>query len=458
MKKVLVIGLDCADPGLVFKQYIDDLPNLKALMSNGVWGRLESCLPPITVPAWSSMLTSKDPGELGFYGFRNRKDHSYDGLFFANSSSVKEKTVWDILTQNHKKSILLGIPQTYPPKPVNGYMVTCFLTPSTKSEYTYPPELKAEVEQVADGYMLDVDDFRTENKKKLLADIYRMTEKRFRVARHLMTTKVWDFCMLVEMGVDRLQHGFWKYSDPTHIKFDPHTEFVNVTRDYYKYIDQEIGRLLTLIDRENTAVIVVSDHGAQKMDGGICINEWLMRQGYLTLKEKPPGVIPANKMKIDWEKTYAWGEGGYYSRIFLNVKGREPQGAVAPEDYENVRNKLIAELEALGDDKGHPIGTRVYKPEEIYRTCNGVPPDLIALFGNLYWRSVGSVGLNTIHTFDNDTGPDDANHAQHGIFVMNTNDMGQKGCRENLQIMDVAPTILHLLGITPPDDMHGKII
>ena len=146
--KVLVLGLDCATPQLVFDRWRKDLPTLSGLMDQGIYGKLESSNPPITVPAWSCMMASKDPGQLGFYGFRNRKDHSYEGLFFANSSSVKEDRVWDILGRAGKKVILVGIPQTYPPRPVNGDLITCFLTPDTRSQYTYPPALKAEVERI----------------------------------------------------------------------------------------------------------------------------------------------------------------------------------------------------------------------------------------------------------------------------------------------------------------------
>src|SRR5947208_16823717 len=143
-RKVMVIGLDCAPPEHVFDEYVDEIPNLTKLRENGVWGPLESITPPITVPAWMCMMTSKDSGTLGIYGFRNRKDHTYDGLAFATSRMVREETVWDVLARHGKQSILLGIPLTYPPRPVNGLMVCDFLAPDTESDYTYPPELKDE--------------------------------------------------------------------------------------------------------------------------------------------------------------------------------------------------------------------------------------------------------------------------------------------------------------------------
>lgn len=457
-KKVLIIGLDCAEPDLVFNKWLSDLPNIRSLMENGVYGRLESVIPPITVPAWASMTTGKDPGELGFYGFRNRKDYSYDGLTFANSTSIKEDTVWDVLSKAGKKAILVGVPQTYPPKPINGNMVTCFLTPSTQSQYTYPPELKKEIEEHIGGYIIDVHDFRTEDKGKILQNIYDMTENHFKIIRHLITKKEWDFFMFVEMGIDRIQHGFWSCFDENHIKFKSDSPFADAIKKYYMYVDREIGKTLELID-ENTTVMVVSDHGAKKMDGGICVNEWLIKEGYLRLSEYPGEVTPFSKLKVDWGRTKVWSEGGYYARIFMNVKGREPLGIIEPSMYENVRDELVLKLSAITDESGKNIGTRVFKPQEIYAKCNGIPPDLIVHFGNLDWRSVGSVGSGKIHVYENDTGPDDANHAQHGIFIMNGPDIGKNGVRlEDLHIMDIAPTILDVLGEDMPLDMKGKVI
>ena len=457
-KKVLIIGLDCATPQLVFDQWREELPNLKRLMEGGVYGELESSVPPITVPAWASMMTSKNPGRLGFYGFRNRADYSYDRMRIATSREVTEDTVWDILSRANKNVILVGVPQTYPPKPINGYMITSFLTPSTKSQYTYPDGFKEEVESLVEEYMLDVENFRTEDKDWLLRQIHLMTEKRFKVVKHLLREKEWDFFMLVEIGLDRIHHGFWKYFDPQHPKHQPGSPYANATRDYYKYLDEEIGEILESLD-DNTVVMVVSDHGAKKMDGGICVNEWLMKEGYLKLKEKPEGIVPLEKVEVNWKKTRAWGAGGYYGRIFLNVKGREPEGIIKPKHYERVRDELVAKLTALTDEKGNPIGTRVIKPQDVYPECRNIPPDLIVYFGDLDWRSVGSVGLDRIHTFENDTGPDDANHAVNGIFIM-YDPRGEHGGRklEGLQLMDVAPTVLDLIGLPVPGDMEGKVI
>jgi predicted AlkP superfamily phosphohydrolase/phosphomutase len=144
------------------------------------------------------------------------------------------------------------------------------------------------------------------------------------------------------------------------------------------------------------------------------------------------------------------------------VRGREPEGVVAPEDYERVREEIKAKLEALPDEQGRPLNNRVFKPEDIYRECRNIPPDLIIYFDDLAWRSVGSIGSGAVHTFENDTGPDDANHAQHGIFIMwdPRRRNGNNGSHrlENLHLLEVAPTILDVYGLPPAQGMRGKVI
>src|SRR5258706_3742011 len=377
--KVCVIGLDCAPPELVFDKWRDDLPNLRRLMDSGIYGPLESTIPPITVPAWMSMMTGKDPGTLGIYGFRNRKDHSYDGLAFANSKMVHEETVWDILAKHGKQSILLGVPLTYPPRPVNGVMVCDFLAPDTSVEYTYPPELKDEIAETVGEYIIDVRDFRTNDKDRLLRELYTMAERRFQLARHLVTTKPWDFFIMVEMGTDRIHHGFWRYFDIEHPLYEPGNVYENAVHDYYVAIDRHVGELIETLP-EDTLIIAVSDHGAKRMDGGICLNEWLIHEGYLALKEQPNGVTEFSPELVNWSKTRAWGDGGYYGRLFLNVKDREPQGTVAPENYDSLRAEIIQKLEALGDENGQSIGTRCFTPEALYQNSRGVAPDVLVYF------------------------------------------------------------------------------
>ena len=454
-RRLLVIGLDSAPPELVFDRWRGDLPNLDRLMRTGTWAPLRSTVPPITVPAWTAMMTGLDPGTLGFYGFRNRSGYTYAALSIANSEAVRHPRVWEILSRHRKRVVVLNVPQTYPPRPVNGCLVAGFLTPDTSCEYTYPADLKHELDAATDGYEIDVSGFRTENKAQLLEDIHRVTDKRFAVARRLMVSRSWDFFIMVEMGTDRIQHGFWKYFDDKHRKHDPTSPFREAIRKYYIRLDHEIGRLLALAG-PRTSVFVVSDHGAQRMEGGLCINEWLITKGYLTIKARPETPRRLTADDIDWSRTVAWGEGGYYSRVFLNVAGREPRGALPQGDYEAMRTKLAQEIAEIGDEQGKPIGSVVFKPEDVYSQCNNIPPDLIVYPGNLAWRSVGSIGIGSHVTYENDSGPDDANHGQYGIFIASGRDVPRAGAMDALDIRDVAPTVLKILGVPGADDMQGK--
>jgi predicted AlkP superfamily phosphohydrolase/phosphomutase len=227
-----------------------------------------------------------------------------------------------------------------------------------------------------------------------------------------------------------------------------------VIRDYSVHVDGLVGGLLEHADDE-TLVLVVSDHGAKRLDGGIRVNEWLRREGLLALSGEPNGVASPREVGIDWPKTVAWGEGGYYARVFLNVEGREPEGVVPAMDYEAVRDDLARRLAAIPDDAGRPLATHVYKPEEVYPEVAGVAPDLIVIFGDLLWRSVGTIGgPEGVHTLENDTGPDDANHAQDGLLIAAGPGIGARG-RLDAHLLDVAPTVLELLGLPVPGDMRG---
>jgi predicted AlkP superfamily phosphohydrolase/phosphomutase len=452
--KILVMGLDCAAPELLLGE--EGLGNVRRLMDAGCYGRLESIIPPITVPAWMCMATSQDPGSLGVYGFRNRVDHSYDGLGIVNSRSIDAPAIWDQVAREGKRSIIVGVPPCYPPRKVNGISVGCFLTPDTsRNVFTHPAEFGGEIERLVGSYPVDVKNFRTHDKPWLKEEIYAMSRKHFEVVRHLLQNAEWDYFQFVEIGLDRLQHGFWKHHDPEHVLHEPDSPFKDVIRDYYRYLDDEIGSLLESLS-DDTLVLVVSDHGARKLDGGFCVNEWLIREGLLVLNRYPEQVTPFSKLDVNWERTKVWSEGGYYARVFFNVRGREPRGVIEPDDYERFRDEIKARFEATVDPVGNPLGTLVFRPEEVYRHVRNVAPDLIVHFGGLSWRSIGGVGYPTIHVRENDTGPDDCNHAQHGSFILAGSNNPVQGSVEGAHLLDVAPTLLELAGYDVPSTMQGR--
>jgi predicted AlkP superfamily phosphohydrolase/phosphomutase len=452
--KILVIGLDGAAPEILLED--PRLTNIRCLMEAGSFGRLESIVPPITVPAWLCMSTSRDPGSLGVYGFRNRVDRSYDRQAMVESRTVSDLTIWDQVAREGKRSILVGVPPGYPARKVNGVAVGCFLTPDpARNVYTHPPEFRDTIARLVGDYAVDVTGFRTGDKRKMLADVDAMTRKQFTVFRHLIQNEDWDYAHFVSIGLDRLQHGFWSHHDPMHVRHPADSPFKDVIRDHYLQLDVEIGRLLDLIDNE-TIVAVLSDHGARRLDGGFCINQWLVEQGLLSLNNQPDRPTPFGKLDVDWDRTVAWSEGGYYARVYLNVQGRESRGAVAKADYEQVRDDLKARLEATLGPDGKPMGTLVFMPEDVYREVRGVAPDLIVHFGALAWRSVGGVGYPSLHVQEDETGPDDCNHSQHGAFVLAVPGLEPMGEVEGAHLLDVAPTLLELGGYDVPGSMQGK--
>ncbi|MFX0147745.1 MAG: alkaline phosphatase family protein [Candidatus Hodarchaeota archaeon] len=455
-KKLVLIGLDCASPRTLFDEFIDDCPNIKKLMQKGVYGKLRSSDPPITIPAWMVMSTGKKAGTLGIYGFRHRKKYAYNDFWIATSYSIKEPTIWEIISKSGLKSIIVGVPPTYPVKPINGYLISGFIAPDTESNYTYPTELKEEIKTEIGDYILDAN-FRVEDKSILLDEIYEMTKVQFRTIKHLMKNKEWDFFQFVIIGLDRFHHAFWKYFDKDHNKYVPGNQFEHEIRKYYTYLDMEVGEILDLLD-ENVNVIVASDHGAKAMRGLICVNMAFEELGLLKFKNKPKSGTRIDEAEIDWSKTYAWGWGGYYARIFLNMEGREPQGIIKAEDYEKMRSKVSEKIKLIKDDSGNPMNTKVYRPEDFYSKINGDPPDLMVYFDDLNWRSAGTVGYDSMYLKENDTGPDDAVHDYYGIFIIYDpkkkigKDLGTRN------ILDIAPTCLNILDVQIPKDMEGTLI
>lgn len=455
-KRALLIGLDCASPQLIFETFRDDLPTLRRLMTGGTWGTLESSTPCITVPAWSSMMTSRDAGELGIYGFRNRAGWDYDALITADSSAVPYPRLWEILGAQGKQSLIVNVPQTYPVKPLQGALVSCFLTPNTSASFSYPAILKAEILKHTPNYDFDVRDFRTSDKAGLYQRLLDLTALQYETFNRLLQSQSWDFAMHVNMGTDRLHHGFWRYHDPQHRLHEPNSPFKHAIRDYYKLVDEHIARLLQSVD-DDTLIGVVSDHGVLRMDGAIAINDWLWKNGWLSLKQAPPTgeILKFNSQNIDWSGTRAWSTGGYYGRIFLNVQGREPQGIVPPQDYERTLTELSAHLQSITGDQGQALQHQLLRPAQIYRQVRGYAPDLMVYFGDLHWRAVGGFGYAHHTTLENDTGPDDANHSPQGMFLWHHPHQRGKGKLEGARLLDISPTLLHYFGIAPSPEMQG---
>jgi predicted AlkP superfamily phosphohydrolase/phosphomutase len=452
LNRVLVIGLDSAPPSTIFDKYLDEMPNLAEIVEQSIRGPLRSCHPPITVPAWAVMATGLTPGELGMYGFRHRQKGSYQENYLVTSRNFNAKAVWDFIAGGGRKSLIVGFPPSYPPLTVEGWLISDFHTPSDAKNYTYPPWLRIEVERIAGRYIHDVE-FRVEDRKPLMRELKEMTQQHLKVVEKLAITKKWDLLWYVEIGLDRLHHAFWKFFDENHPKHVEEDEFSDFVREYYKMLDEGIERLRAAAPDAYT--LIVSDHGAKAMEGVFVINEWLADNGYLAFEEKPESQTPFNKAKVRWDKTRAWGWGGYYARLFVNVRGREPQGIVDPEDVDSLLMEISDDLRKVKTPAGKSMGVEIYKPSDLYPEVRGDPPDAILYFGNLSWRSAETVGHGNWFLEENDTGPDDAVHDWDGIYLLYDPDGRIEPREERRDIYDVAPTILRIFG-SEVEGMKGR--
>lgn len=445
--RVAVIGLDGVPSSLVFGRFMGKLPTLNLLMKHGTWGPLKSTDPPITIPAWTCMTTGKDPGELGIYGFRNRAAFDYSQLVTADACSVSAPRVWDRIEESGRSSILIGIPQTFPVREHRGITIAGFPASRSSNGFSHPPELAEQLDGMADGqYVEDILNFRNRPLSELAQELRQMVDGRFSVAGKLLLTNPWDFMMMVEIAPDRAHHMFWRFFDPEHPGFEANSEYAEVIPDFYAHLDTRISSLLSLMDDETT-VMIVSDHGAMPCHGGVCVNEWLIRHGYLCLKRKVEKVSRLEPSMIDWSRTAAWSEGGYYGRIFINVKGREPQGIVELEHYEAFRDELAKKLEEIRTTGGELIRNKVYRPGDLYLDQQNIPPDLIVYFDGLKRRALSTIGTSAILVKGDGYSLDDCNHDPLGIFICTKLSDLRSGrvvdkTVEGLSYKDITPRIL----------------
>lgn len=458
-RKTVVIGLDCAEPNLVFKRFKQELPTLNKLAAEGFSSTLKSSNPPITIPAWSVLTTGRTAGELGVYGFRNRKNYDYLQSYTADNRAINEKRIWDYLSEQNGKSIVLGVPQTFPINPLNGYLVSGILTPSPKATCTYPVTLKKRMENWVDNYQFDIKNFRNVAPEPFLKELYQMTAKRFVLARKMLKTYPWDFFMMVEIGLDRIQHLFWQYMDENALNYTANHPYKNVIKKYYQFLDTEIAETLKLIE-PNTDIWVVSDHGAKAMKSLFHINQWLVEKGWLVVKSKPDNQGSNLSMEnVDWQHTKVWADGGYYARIYFNIKGREPAGIIEADKFEAFKIELIESLKSIKGEKGEVWKNKILDPHKIYPKVKGIAPDLLCYFDDLSVRASGKIYLNgKKYSFENDTGPDGANHSEYGLIIGKGTHIKQQEMARTPTLLDVTPTILERMGITYPANFVGRAL
>ncbi|MBS3072629.1 alkaline phosphatase family protein [Candidatus Pacearchaeota archaeon] len=455
-KKVFLFGIDGAPPELIFDKWREDLPNINSLMKRGSYAKLNSTIPPITIGAWNSMISGKDLSEIGVfsYTYKNKDGKSQ----IVNSSLIKTKLLWDYLGNNGKKTIALYVPLSYPVKQINGIMVSDFLTPSIDGNCAYPAHIKDKIKAFANPEIffdvaLGIAKHKGMEVEDLIKKTYQMTDMQLRLVKDLLVNEEWDFFMTVMIGSDRLQHMLWRHFDEEHRRFIPNSPYKDALKNYYKYLDKELGEIIKLLDEETT-IIITSDHGMIKQEGKININNWLIQEGYLVLKpevNKNEKAVFSNSL-VDMEKSVAWGGGSYHARIYIN---REKVG----QNYEKIRDEIYEKLKEIPDDKGNQLNTDIYKKEDIYLNYDHPEcPDLTVFFDSLRWASNPDFGQEGLYSWETAIGADNAGHSKQGSFVAAGRNIENNGYIGEIDIRQVAPTILKLLGEEIPEEIKVEPI
>ncbi len=493
MSKVVVIGLDGAPFSLVH-QWAEEgiLPNLQQLIRKGAFGPLLSSYLPETPIAWNSIVTGKNAGKHGVYDWGERTKGSYD-IRVTVSHSCQEPTVWDLIGEEGKKVGVFNVPLTYPPKPVNGFLVSGFDTPSTKVCFTYPESLSDEIRSQIQNYvLLNQEPYTRGTEKKYVDGLLDSLEKKEAAALYLMDRYDLDFSIYVFMELDHLHHKLWRLVE------ERSPEGLELFQKVYRRMDETVGKIVHRC-KEETTVVVVSDHGGGPLEGIMFINKWLMEQGWLKLKKRPSfylksllsrtdlfvkgyrvlsklglgklgKLLPASIQfrlttsfisfdDVDWGQTKAYAF-GVYGQIFINTKGREPQGIVAPgEEYEQLLKEISERLRNLVHPKtGERIIQEVFRKEALYSgPVLEKAPDLSFAIGDYRYDSSVQFGIGVKGVFGEPVFEDSGTHRREGILVVTGNGIKPGFKIEGTTLVDVAPMALYLLDLPIRTDMDGKV-
>lgn len=504
-QKLLVIGLDGASfnvlDSLIEKGYLKTLSNL---MANGARAPLETTFPPITAVAWSSFMTGKNPGKHGIFEFV-RLDHGTKRELAVNASYREGRAIWDLLSDAGRRVVVHNFPCTYPPHEVNGLMIADFMTPRGRRDFTYPHSLLAELEEKFGPYRLHLSQtYGGGGAQGVLDELHDELDYKAKTAEYLMTQYEWDAFFQYFWGTDRIQHELWHIIDDAHPRHDK--DEARLYRDkvyaYFNRVDDVLARLLDLAGRDAT-VWVASDHGFGPAHKYCSFNIWLLQEGFLQLKRDArtrikkmmfnAGLTPELAFKmikklplgrfrpargasnqpgtsrllstvflsfndVDWTRTVAFSKGNY-GQIYVNLKGREPNGVVEENEYDSVCEKIVERLKALKDPlTGEEWAGEVFRREEVYsgpRVADA--PDVAFLPRDMRYLPLGNADF-TSNKFIVDAFGISGCHRMHGVMIAHGDAIKPASNLSAARIVDVAPTMLYLAGRSLPDDMDGRVL
>ncbi len=437
-RKLLALGIDGTPYGLI-QRLADsgDMPSVASLRKQGTLMQMRSTMPPISSVAWTSFLTGVNPGKHAIYGFVERRPESYD-IYFPNSHHVKSPTVWEILEQHGKRSIVINVPNTYPARQMQGVLIAGFVAIDLKRS-VYPPSILPKLQEM--DYRIDVD-YRqaAEQKDAFFTDLFHTLERRREAILHFLQREEWDLFVGVFTESDRLHHYFW--DEWENVCGQYHERFIR----FYRRLDEIIGEILAAAG-EDVRMIILSDHGFCSLEAEVNVNAWLKERGYLRFRKDRPESLA----DMDYSsKAFCLDPG----RIYLNVRGQMPNGSVeSGAESEDLRRQLIqglVELTGPGlNGESEKVIERIFRQEEIYGGPYGfMAPDLVLhsrrgfdLKGSMTRADIVTKGKFTgMHTYD-----DAFLYVRNGGHATN-----------DVQIIDVLPSMLSAMGLPVPAHLDGR--
>jgi predicted AlkP superfamily phosphohydrolase/phosphomutase len=492
--KLLIIGIDGATFDLILPWVeAGHLPNLERLISSGVHGELASTLPPVTSPAWPTFMTGCNPGKHGVFDFIQPAGSDFS---LVNATKIKQPTVWQRLSAAGYRVGVLNVPVTYPPQPLNGFMISGILSPKG-GEICYPPNL-------IERYQADLGEYRVAPniqykpgiEQEYIEDIRGLIRAHGEWALRLMSEESWDVMMVHFIALDIMMHALWRYMDHSHPRHEP-SPHENAICDAYKLVDDYIGRMLDLVPPE-TNVMLMSDHGFGPLHKIVNLNVFLFERGMLKLRGDVRtrvkaaafrrGITPAGVYRlveriglqnlatrvskekrnqvvgrflsfenVDWSQTVAYSM-GHVGQVYLNMIGREPNGIVEKSNYQQRRRELVETLGELKDKNDRPLISKIIVREETYHgpfTENG--PDLHLIiddYNMIAFPLFATDGKVITEQIRGDSGC----HRREGIFIAQGPGIREGRKLAEANILDLAPTIMHLLGEAVPRIMDGRVL
>ncbi|MBD3264635.1 MAG: hypothetical protein GF375_06005 [Candidatus Omnitrophica bacterium] len=393
--RTIIIGLDGV-PFYLLKNLAQKniMPNTSKLIKESRFNQMSSSIPEVSSVAWSSIITGCNPAEHGIFGFTDFPPNTYR-LSFPNFSSLKKPAFWH--KDKKKTHIIINVPSTFPVKELNGVHISGFVSLDLQRS-VWPKELIPKLKEF--DYRLDVDSQKAHQSMGLfLADLDKTLDARIKTSQYLWEIYDWSIFMLVFTGTDRLMHFLWDSCIDENHKY--HSQFLN----HFRKIDRHIGEILSKKKPEDK-LIMVSDHGFESLDKDVYINFLLKEKGFLTLKSKNR----PNFSNIDFPtKAFSLDP----ARIYINMKGKYPQGSITGDDHNNIRGDLISLFEGLKIE-GRKAIRDIYKKEDIYRgPYIESAPDLV-LVADRGFNLKSSLSSQSLYS----KGIFSGKHTQHDAFLL----------------------------------------